>query len=178
MGQTAQSLTCFITEKPHIGLGDCLNMLLSCFRKRMSGLAADVRFRSFTLNAKIAEDGDDATTSETDVVVVVGSVVVKSCSPKKEKGEHLHGFWPPRKASVVMQRLSYLTETVVANKIINNIIVLAFKDSPPKHFKTATYSLWVVAAAQQPTLNRSSSPYMMQRLLFVMTECLGCGISV
>ena len=37
MGQTAQSLTCSITEKPHTGLDDCLNMLLSCFRKRMSG---------------------------------------------------------------------------------------------------------------------------------------------
>ena len=24
-------------EKPHTGLDDCLNMLLSCFRKRMSG---------------------------------------------------------------------------------------------------------------------------------------------
>ena len=25
-------------EKPHTGLVDCLNMLLACFRKRMSGL--------------------------------------------------------------------------------------------------------------------------------------------
>ena len=36
--QTAQSLTCFITERPHTGLFDCLRILLSCFRKRMSGL--------------------------------------------------------------------------------------------------------------------------------------------
>ena len=36
MGQTAQSITCSIMEKPHAGLDDCLNMLLSCFRKRMS----------------------------------------------------------------------------------------------------------------------------------------------
>ena len=29
MGQTVQSLTCFIMEKPHTGLDDCLNMLLA-----------------------------------------------------------------------------------------------------------------------------------------------------
>ena len=35
--QTAQrSLTCSITEKPHTGLDDCLNMLLACFRATMS----------------------------------------------------------------------------------------------------------------------------------------------
>ena len=38
VGQTAQSLTCSIMEKPLAGLDDCLDMLLSCFRKRMSGL--------------------------------------------------------------------------------------------------------------------------------------------
>ena len=37
MGQTGLSLTCSIMEKPHTGLDDCLKMLLSCFRKRMSG---------------------------------------------------------------------------------------------------------------------------------------------
>ena len=36
VGQIAQSLTCSIMEKPHTGLDDCLRMLLSCFRKRMS----------------------------------------------------------------------------------------------------------------------------------------------
>ena len=37
VGQTAQrSLTCSITEKPHTGLDDCLNMLLACFRATMS----------------------------------------------------------------------------------------------------------------------------------------------
>ena len=36
VGQTAQILTCSIKEKPHTGLDDCLNMLLACFRKRMS----------------------------------------------------------------------------------------------------------------------------------------------
>ena len=36
--QTAQSLACSIMEKPKIGLDDCLRILLSCFRKRMSGL--------------------------------------------------------------------------------------------------------------------------------------------
>ena len=36
VGQTAQSLTFSIMEKPHTGLDDCLRMLLPCFRKRMS----------------------------------------------------------------------------------------------------------------------------------------------
>ena len=36
VGQTAQSLTCSIMEKPHTGLDDCLRMLLTCLRKRMS----------------------------------------------------------------------------------------------------------------------------------------------
>jgi len=35
LGQTAQILTRFIVEKPHAGLDACLNMLPSCFRKRM-----------------------------------------------------------------------------------------------------------------------------------------------
>ena len=37
--QPAQSLTCYIVEKLHTGLDDSLRMLmlLSCFRKRMSG---------------------------------------------------------------------------------------------------------------------------------------------
>ena len=38
VGQTAQRLNCSIMEKPHAGLDNCLNILLSCFRKRMSGL--------------------------------------------------------------------------------------------------------------------------------------------
>ena len=37
VGQTAQSLTCYITKKPPTGLDDCLNMLPACFRKGMSG---------------------------------------------------------------------------------------------------------------------------------------------
>ena len=37
MGQTAQSLTCSIMEKPHTGLDDCLRILLSCFRARNCG---------------------------------------------------------------------------------------------------------------------------------------------
>ena len=36
VGQTAQSLTCSILEKPHTGLDDSLRILPSCFRKRMS----------------------------------------------------------------------------------------------------------------------------------------------
>ena len=37
VGQTAQSLSCSVMEKPHTGWDDCLVILLSCFRKRMSG---------------------------------------------------------------------------------------------------------------------------------------------
>ena len=40
VGSTAQSLTCSIMEKPHTGWDDCLNMLLSCFIKRMSAPSA------------------------------------------------------------------------------------------------------------------------------------------
>ena len=36
VGSTAQSLACSMVDKPQTGLVDCLNMLLSCFRKRMS----------------------------------------------------------------------------------------------------------------------------------------------
>ena len=38
--ETAQGLTCSIMEKPPTGLVDCLNMLPSCFRKRMSLLSS------------------------------------------------------------------------------------------------------------------------------------------
>ena len=38
VGQTAQSLTCSIMEKPLTGLDDCLIVLQACFRKRMSGI--------------------------------------------------------------------------------------------------------------------------------------------
>ena len=37
MGQTAQSLTCSIMEKPHTGLDECPRILLSCFRAMNSG---------------------------------------------------------------------------------------------------------------------------------------------
>ena len=37
VGQTALSITCSIMEKPHRGLHKCPRMLLSRFRKRMSG---------------------------------------------------------------------------------------------------------------------------------------------
>ena len=35
-GPKAQSLTCSLIEKPHTGWDDYLNMLLSCFRARIS----------------------------------------------------------------------------------------------------------------------------------------------
>ena len=38
MGQTAQSLTCSIMDKPHTGLDECPRSLLLCFRARNSGL--------------------------------------------------------------------------------------------------------------------------------------------
>ena len=38
VGQIVLSLTCSFTEKPHTGLDEYLNMLLWCFRKRMSAL--------------------------------------------------------------------------------------------------------------------------------------------
>ena len=36
MGQTAQSLTCSIMEKPHTRLDECPRILLECFRARNS----------------------------------------------------------------------------------------------------------------------------------------------
>ena len=39
-----------------------------------------------------------------------------------------------KEASVLMQRLSYATDTVLSNKITRNRIVLSFKDSPRKPF--------------------------------------------
>ena len=36
VAQTAQSLTCFIMDKPHTGLDECPRILLSCFRARNS----------------------------------------------------------------------------------------------------------------------------------------------
>ena len=45
VGQTAQSLTSSIMEKPHTGLDDCLNMLLASFRKRMSDCRRRIRMR-------------------------------------------------------------------------------------------------------------------------------------
>ena len=36
LGQTAQSITGSLIEKPHTGLDDCLNILLSCFRASTS----------------------------------------------------------------------------------------------------------------------------------------------
>ena len=35
VGQTSQSLTCSIMEKPHTGLDDCKRVLQECFRKMM-----------------------------------------------------------------------------------------------------------------------------------------------
>ena len=46
---------------------------------------------------------------------------------------------PRPQASVLMQRLSYPTETVFSNKIPRNIIVLSFKDSPRKPHRWSEY---------------------------------------
>ena len=56
MGQTAQSLTCSIMEKSHTGLDDCLNMLLSCFREKMSGLNRVVVTTAVRLFLRARED--------------------------------------------------------------------------------------------------------------------------
>ena len=72
MGQTAQSLICSIVEKQHTELDDCVNMLPSCFRKRMSGETARQTVRrplDFDLTsaervnepAGQSDDSDDAT---------------------------------------------------------------------------------------------------------------------
>ena len=42
LGQTAQSFTCSIMEKPHTGLDECLKILLFCFRGRTSGSRREV----------------------------------------------------------------------------------------------------------------------------------------
>ena len=47
------------------------------------------------------------------------------------------------KASVLMQRLSYPTETVISNKITRNRIVLSFKDSPRKPLRRRPLDLHI-----------------------------------
>ena len=47
-----------------------------------------------------------------------------------KEGESWGGQRTPHKASVLMQRLSYPTETVLTNKITRNRTVLSFKDRP------------------------------------------------
>ena len=58
VGQTAQSLICSIMEKPLTGLDDCLNMLLACFRKRMSAPrpSLSARFVRFQFGRRILRD--------------------------------------------------------------------------------------------------------------------------
>ena len=56
MGQTAQSRTCSIMEKPHTGLDDCLRMLPACFRKRMSDLDQFHNISIEELNGSISLD--------------------------------------------------------------------------------------------------------------------------
>ena len=52
----------------------------------------------------------------------------KKVGMKEEKEEG--GMRARQKASVLMIRLSYPTETVLSNKVSRNRIVLSFKDSP------------------------------------------------
>ena len=52
MGQTTQSLTCSIMEKPHTGLGECPSILLSCFRARNSASKAKPVPRNGLFNRK------------------------------------------------------------------------------------------------------------------------------
>ena len=67
----------------------------------------------------------------------VGSVgnVAKFLQLTNSRGERLNALLVlslNAKASVLMQRLSYQTETVLSNKTTRNRIVLSFKDSPRK----------------------------------------------
>ena len=69
VGQTAQSLTCYIIEKPHTGFKDCLNMLLSYFRKRMSALESPSPRKLWNvLNAVTSAMNDE---DETNAVITI-----------------------------------------------------------------------------------------------------------
>ena len=57
VGQTVQILTCSNMEKPHTGLDDCLNMLLACFIKRMSGSRDPIDFSNF-VSPSVGVDSD------------------------------------------------------------------------------------------------------------------------
>ena len=58
-GQTAQSLTCSITEKQHTGLDECPRILLSCGRASNSDLAQRLHERVAGLHV-VVESEDPA----------------------------------------------------------------------------------------------------------------------
>ena len=63
------------------------------------------------------------------------------------------------KARVLMQRLSYPTETVLSNRITRNIIVPSFKDRPRKPLgRRPAVSLSLSVAPKQLALNRNFLP--------------------
>ena len=47
----------WLFHEPHAGLDDCLNMILSCFRKRMSG--QEVQDRRADLSRELSSPGGD-----------------------------------------------------------------------------------------------------------------------
>ena len=78
-----------------------------------------------------------------------------------------------QKASVLKQRLSYPTETVLSNKIARNRIVLSFKDSPrkplgrrPKVSRNLTATLPKHSLAALPPRPHVGSPSQYRRCLF------------
>ena len=56
MGQTVQSLTSSVMEKPHTGLDDCLRMVLSCFREKVSGHILGEKPLGFVINFGVSCD--------------------------------------------------------------------------------------------------------------------------
>ena len=78
-----------------------------------------------------------------------------------------------QKASVLKQRLSYPTETVLSNKIARNRIVLSFKDSPrkplgrrPKVSRNLTATLPKHSLTALPPRPHVGSPSQYRRCLF------------
>ena len=59
MGQTAQSLTCYIMEKPRTGLDECPRILHSCFRVRNSAHVINPAFHDDLRILRVQLDVED-----------------------------------------------------------------------------------------------------------------------
>ena len=83
-------------------------------------------------------------------------------------------YWGDReKASVLMQRLSYPTETVLSNKITRNRIVLSFKGSPRKPLRRRP-----LLSAMWRSRERASDTETISQWRFKMSKEQGGRISV